>query len=75
MNLGSQVQIIHSGTVVAKHSLVDEVIDDPTYISKEKAKELNSALQDFFDRPSSTLNVKQKEALKSLLLRNSGLFL
>lgn len=44
MNLGSQVQIIHSGTVVAKHSLVDEVIDDPTYISKEKAKELNSAL-------------------------------
>lgn len=74
MNLSSQVQVIHSGTVVANLSPVDDVIEGPTDISKEKAKQLNPALQDLFNRSSSTLNAKQKEALKSLLLRNSGLF-
>lgn len=74
MNLSSQVQVIHSGTVVANLSPVDDVIEGTTYTSKEKAKELNPALQDLFSRSSSTLNVKQNEALKSLLLRNSGLF-
>lgn len=74
MNLSSQVQVIHSGTVVANLSPVDDVIEGPTDISKEKAKQLNPALQYLFNRSSSTLNAKQKEELKSLLLRNSGLF-
>lgn len=52
MNLSSQVQVIHSGTVVANLSPVDDVIEGPTYTSKEKAKEFNPALQDLFDRSS-----------------------
>lgn len=54
MNLSLQVQVIHNGNVVAIFSEEDEVIEGPTHINVNKAKELNSALQNLFNRSSRT---------------------
>ena len=73
MNPSPEVQIIHSGTVVANLTPVDGIMQEHK-VPMEQNNELPETLKELLHRSCKGLSQQQIKNLKSLLLQNVNLF-
>ena len=74
MNVSTDVKVVHSGTIVASVSPVEEVINSEESTTHFTNKTLSPTLSELLNKTSKRLTGKQKNQVKEFLIQHAILF-